>query len=229
MAAGAAEGVDHEAARREHVGHGTVHHLLHQRGRPGPVGLVDAHPIVLTPGHDDPAERRLRDQAGAADLAAGSGGVVEGKPGLRQRRGDLDDQGGQCVLVGEDRVPVLGEPVELLAEVGQPGPVLRRGLAVEDAVRAADSVDRPDAVGVLLVERRLGPTGVGPMRERSREDPARTVRLVDEQPPALTDGGVEDDLTAGNTTHNTHRAHSMNTPSSGKDDRDRQPWRTPET
>ena len=113
-------------------------------------------------------------------------------------------------------VPVVGEALELVTEVGQPRPVLRRGTPVEDAVRATDAVDRADADGQLPLVGICGPTGLGPFRERSVDDPAGAVLLVDEQPPALTDGGVEYGLTAGNTTHETHQAHSVNTLSSGK-------------
>ena len=144
--------------------------------------LVDAHPVVLAPGDDDAAELGLRDEAGAADLAAGAVGVVQGQPGLRQRRGDLDDQGGQRVLVGEQDLPVLGQALELLPEVGQPRPVLRRGPAVEDAVRTADAVDR---AGRRPGARRPGSPAAHRASARSGNGPATiragTVLLIDEQ------------------------------------------------
>ena len=76
-----------------------------------------------------PPSAGSRGQAGAADLAVRAGGVVQGQPGLRQRAGDLDDQGGQRVVVGERLVPVVGQALELLTQVSEPRPVLRRRLA----------------------------------------------------------------------------------------------------
>jgi hypothetical protein len=108
VAAGAAERVDTEAAQDEDVGQRTVHDLLHLLFRGGAVNLVDAHPVVLTPGDDDAAQSGLGGQADPADRAVDSVGVVQGQAGLGQRRGDLDDECGKRVLVGEPRVPVAG-------------------------------------------------------------------------------------------------------------------------
>ena len=117
--------VDHEAARGEHLGDRTVHDLLDERRGRRAVHQVDAHPVVLAPRDDDAAQLRLRDQAGTADLAPAPRASCSGSPASDSEAVDLDDQGGQRVLVGEQCLPVVGQPLELLTEVGEPRPVLR--------------------------------------------------------------------------------------------------------
>jgi len=123
----AAEGdrLEAETPRGQHVGQRPVHHLLHHEVRGRAVHLVDADPVVLPPGDDDAAEPGLRREARAAELPAVPGAVVQGQPRLGQRRGDLDDEGGQRVLLGQDVVPVLGQPVQLPGQVLQPRLLLR--------------------------------------------------------------------------------------------------------
>ena len=160
--------------------------------------LVEAHPVVLAPGDDDSVEPRLRQQADPSGRAARATGVVQRQPGLGDRGSDLDDEGGERVVVADLGVPVLGQPVELLAQVRQPGPVLGRRPAVQAAVGAAHAVDGAD---VPVLAGGGGPAGLGTVGERAGDDPARTVGLVDDEPPAAADRTADDDFTAGQNTH----------------------------
>ena len=120
VAAASSEGVDDETAGPEHVGQCPVHYGVHHVVRGRAVDVIDAHPVVLAPADDNPAEPRLGDQADSADGATGCGGVVQGQADLAERRCDPDDQSRQRVVVGEFRVPVLGEPGELKAKRVEP-------------------------------------------------------------------------------------------------------------
>ena len=91
----------------------------------GAAHLLVTHPVVLVPADQDAGTPGLGSQAHTAGRALPRA-VVQRKTRLDQRRGHLDHQGDQLVLVGQRSGPVLGQPVELVTEVAQPLPLLLR-------------------------------------------------------------------------------------------------------
>src|SRR4051794_16560878 len=98
----------------------------------------------------------------------------------------------------------------------EPRPVLRRRPAVEGPVGTTDPVVRPDALEATVLVGTGRPSRLGAVEERSGDDPARTVVLVDDQPPSLADDAVEENVTAGQSTHATHHFHIRVGPPPGK-------------
>ena len=107
--------------------------------------------------------------------------VVQRQAGLEQRGGHLHDQRGQRVGVGQQVVPVAGQPVQLLAELVEERPLLRRGPRRHAAIGPPDAVrrDRRQPAG------QGGPVGVDPVAERAGHHLADVV----DQPPACPAGG----------------------------------------